>query len=162
MNQAQLKGKWEQIKGSAKKVWGDLTDDDFTKAQGSAEKLYGIIHEKYGDTKESIMAKMEKLQDRRDASSKEAESNSGKREAQLAQLGARLDEMVAKAEKMGADAKADYHKRIDELKEKYRATQAKLTELKNAGKEKLEALEEGVEKAWKDLEAAFKKITNHN
>jgi uncharacterized protein YjbJ (UPF0337 family) len=158
MNQAQIKGKWEQLKGSAKKVWGDLTDDDFTKAQGSAEKLYGLIHEKYGDTKEAIVAKLEKIQER--PNKEMVEANVGRMEAQLAQWGSRLDEMVAKAEKMGADVKADYHKRLDDLKEKYRATQTKLTDLKNAGFEKWETLENGLEKAWKDLEAAFKKITS--
>ena len=62
MNEDQAKGKWEQIKGTAKQAWGALTDDDFKKAEGSAEKLYGIIQEKFGDTKEAIKATLAKLQ----------------------------------------------------------------------------------------------------
>jgi uncharacterized protein YjbJ (UPF0337 family) len=62
MNKDQAKGKWRQIKGVAKKAWGELTDDDFKKAEGSADKLYGLIQEKYGDTKEAIKEKLEKLQ----------------------------------------------------------------------------------------------------
>jgi uncharacterized protein YjbJ (UPF0337 family) len=58
MNQAQVNGKWEQIKGTAKQAWGKLTDDDFAKAEGSAEKLFGIIHEKFGDAKEAIHDKV--------------------------------------------------------------------------------------------------------
>jgi uncharacterized protein YjbJ (UPF0337 family) len=61
MNQDQAQGKWDQITGSAKKAWGGLTDDDFKKAEGSLEKLYGVIQEKFGDTKEAIKAKLDQL-----------------------------------------------------------------------------------------------------
>ncbi len=61
MNQDQVNGKWEQLKGRAKKAWGELTDDDFTKAEGSKDKLYGIIQERFGDTKDAINKKMDKL-----------------------------------------------------------------------------------------------------
>jgi uncharacterized protein YjbJ (UPF0337 family) len=61
MNQDQAKGKWNQIKGRAKKTWGELTDDDFLQAEGSVDRLYGIIQKRFGDTKEAIMAKLEKL-----------------------------------------------------------------------------------------------------
>jgi len=61
MNQDQAKGKWDQIKGRAKKAWGELTDDDFKKAEGSVDKLYGVIQERFGDTKEAIKAKLDQL-----------------------------------------------------------------------------------------------------
>jgi uncharacterized protein YjbJ (UPF0337 family) len=61
LNQDQVNGKWEQLKGRAKKAWGELTDDDFTKAEGSKDKLYGIIQERFGDTKDAINKKMDKL-----------------------------------------------------------------------------------------------------
>ncbi len=61
MNTDQLTGRWEQIKGSAKRIWGELTDDDFLKAEGSLDKLYGVIQEKVGDTKEAIWEKLDKL-----------------------------------------------------------------------------------------------------
>jgi uncharacterized protein YjbJ (UPF0337 family) len=61
MNQDQAKGKWDQIKGRAKKAWAELTDDDFKKAEGSTDKLYGIIQERFGDTKEAIKAKLDRL-----------------------------------------------------------------------------------------------------
>ena len=61
MNQDQARGKRDQIKGRAKKAWGELTDDDFKKAEGSEDKLYGLIQEKFGDTKEAIKAKLDKL-----------------------------------------------------------------------------------------------------
>ena len=59
MNQDQVKGKWEQIKGRAKKAWGVLTDDDFKKAEGSVQKLSGVIQEKVGDTKEAIKTRLD-------------------------------------------------------------------------------------------------------
>ena len=61
MNQDQAKGKWDQIKGRAKRAWGELTDDDFKKAEGSMDKLYGVIQEKFGDTKEAIKSKLDQL-----------------------------------------------------------------------------------------------------
>lgn len=48
MNRDQVKGQWDQIRGRAKKAWGELTDDDFKKAEGSVEKLYGIIDQPPG------------------------------------------------------------------------------------------------------------------
>ena len=61
MNQDQAKGRWEQLKGRAKKAWGELTDDDFKKAEGSMDKLYGVIQEKVGDTEEAIRTKLDGL-----------------------------------------------------------------------------------------------------
>ncbi len=58
MNENQVKGKFEQLKGRAKRAWGELTDDDFKKAEGSVDKLYGIIREKVGDTEEEIRRKL--------------------------------------------------------------------------------------------------------
>ena len=43
-----LKGKWHQVKGAVKVRWGKLTDDDLTQVEGQAEKLVGIVQERYG------------------------------------------------------------------------------------------------------------------
>ena len=61
MNQDQVKGQWEQIVGKAKRVWGELTDDDILKSEGSADKLYGLIQKRFGDTKEAIKDKLDKI-----------------------------------------------------------------------------------------------------
>lgn len=52
MNEDILKGKWKQMRGEMKRWWGKLTDDDFDKAEGSREKLVGIIQERYGYERE--------------------------------------------------------------------------------------------------------------
>ena len=61
MNRDQAEGKWEQIKGRARKAWAELTDDDIAKAEGSSEKLYGIIQERFGDTKDAIQKKIDAI-----------------------------------------------------------------------------------------------------
>jgi len=56
--------------------------------------------------------------------------------------------------------KIERRKRIDDLKAKYQAAQSKLAELKAASGEKWGVLKTGVESAWNELEAAFKKLKN--
>jgi uncharacterized protein YjbJ (UPF0337 family) len=48
MNDDVFKGKWHQLKGEMKSQWGKLTDDDFDRAEGDAEKLIGRVQERYG------------------------------------------------------------------------------------------------------------------
>ena len=52
MNRDQVEGKWKQMKGEAKVAWGKLTDDELDQAEGNAEKLAGLVQEKYGKTRE--------------------------------------------------------------------------------------------------------------
>jgi uncharacterized protein YjbJ (UPF0337 family) len=46
-----MKGKWKQIRGEAKRMWGDLTDDDLDRIEGDRDKLVGLIQERYGRNK---------------------------------------------------------------------------------------------------------------
>ncbi|MBI1391301.1 MAG: CsbD family protein [Alphaproteobacteria bacterium] len=52
MNSDQIQGKWEQIKGAARKQWGRLTDDDIVQIEGDRELLVGKIQERYGIARE--------------------------------------------------------------------------------------------------------------
>lgn len=52
MNEHTLKGQWNQMKGSVKQKWADLTDDDLQHIDGSRDKLVGRVQERYGHTKE--------------------------------------------------------------------------------------------------------------
>jgi uncharacterized protein YjbJ (UPF0337 family) len=47
-----IKGNWKQVKGQVKEWWGQLTDDDLDRIEGSAEKLIGRLQERYGWSKE--------------------------------------------------------------------------------------------------------------
>ena len=47
-----MAGKWKQSVGSAKIFWANLTDDEILKTEGQAEKLTGIVQERYGIAKD--------------------------------------------------------------------------------------------------------------
>ncbi|MCW9710978.1 CsbD family protein [Avibacterium sp. 21-586] len=52
MNWEQLEGKWDQIKGTIKTKWAELTDDDLLLIEGKKDKFIGMLQERYGITKE--------------------------------------------------------------------------------------------------------------
>lgn len=52
MNKDIFKGKWNQLKGSIRSKWGELTNDDVDMIQGDGEKFLGILQEKYGYARE--------------------------------------------------------------------------------------------------------------
>jgi uncharacterized protein YjbJ (UPF0337 family) len=58
MADLKTEGRFDRVKGRARSVYGDLTDDDFEKAQGDTENLIGRIKEKTGETVEDIKRKL--------------------------------------------------------------------------------------------------------
>lgn len=48
----ELKGKWKQQVGAVKLAWGKLTDDEILKSEGRAEKLAGLVQERYAITRD--------------------------------------------------------------------------------------------------------------
>jgi uncharacterized protein YjbJ (UPF0337 family) len=52
-------GRWDQLVGKAKSLWGDLTDDDVTQAKGDYEQFLGRIKERTGQTREEIEEALE-------------------------------------------------------------------------------------------------------
>ena len=52
MNNDILQGKWKQLRGNIKEAFGKLTDDDLTQAEGSADKMLGLLQERYGYSKD--------------------------------------------------------------------------------------------------------------
>jgi uncharacterized protein YjbJ (UPF0337 family) len=61
MNQDQFKGVLGQLKGKAKVLWGELTNNEETKADGAVDKLYGTLQQTFGDTKELLKRKLDKI-----------------------------------------------------------------------------------------------------
>jgi uncharacterized protein YjbJ (UPF0337 family) len=53
MNNDQISGKFEQIKGEIKKIWGKLTDDEILLYNGKQDLFFGKLKEKYGIAKEA-------------------------------------------------------------------------------------------------------------
>ncbi len=61
MADLKTEGKLDRIKGRARAIWGNLTDDDVDKARGSTEDLVGRIKEKTGEATEEIRRKLDAL-----------------------------------------------------------------------------------------------------
>jgi uncharacterized protein YjbJ (UPF0337 family) len=53
MNELQIKGNWNVIKGKLKQVYGELTDDDLAYSEGNEEQLVGRLKSS-ASTKEEI------------------------------------------------------------------------------------------------------------
>jgi uncharacterized protein YjbJ (UPF0337 family) len=47
-------GRWDQLKGRVKKLWGDITDDDLKRVEGNYDRMLGLLEEKTGKTREEI------------------------------------------------------------------------------------------------------------
>jgi len=52
MNKDILQGKRRELKGLVKEQWGKLTDDDLDRIEGQAERLVGLLQQRYGYAKE--------------------------------------------------------------------------------------------------------------
>jgi uncharacterized protein YjbJ (UPF0337 family) len=55
-------GFFQRMRGKVKSTWGDLTDDDFTRAEGSLDKLVGFIKEKTGQAEETIRERLHMME----------------------------------------------------------------------------------------------------
>lgn len=82
-------------------------------------------------------------------------------ETQLAQLSTKIDALEGKGEKLVGDAKRDYAKSFDDLKNQQKAVHTKLDALKAVGDDKWEAHKADIEKAVHDMETAFKKLSKN-
>ncbi len=54
MNELQIKGDWNIIKGKLTQKWADLTDDDLQYAEGKKDELIGRIQKRTGETREAV------------------------------------------------------------------------------------------------------------
>jgi uncharacterized coiled-coil DUF342 family protein len=74
-----------------------------------------------------------------------------KLEAQLDEWGTEIDKLQAKAAEVGADARVELEKQVDELRKRQADAREKLEELNDAGEDAWEDVRGGVEKAWEKL-----------
>ncbi len=55
MNDFQIKGNWNEIKGKLKQRYGVLTDDDLSVGEGKQDELIGRLQQKLGKTKDEVL-----------------------------------------------------------------------------------------------------------
>ena len=63
MNKDELKGKANQIKGSAKQKAGELTDNPDLQGEGAFDRAKGIVQEGFGKAKRKVSEGLEELSD---------------------------------------------------------------------------------------------------
>lgn len=61
MNQDIVQGKWKQIKGEIRRVWGDITNDELEESKGNLTAISGLIQEKYGHKKEEVSGRLDNI-----------------------------------------------------------------------------------------------------
>ena len=61
LNEEIFAGKWNQLRGAVQQKWGELTDDDLDRVEGSARRMMGVLQERYGYTKERAEQELEKF-----------------------------------------------------------------------------------------------------
>lgn len=54
-----IKGRWLEIKGGVRKLWGNLTDDELEETKGQITSIAGLIERKYGEARASIDQKLD-------------------------------------------------------------------------------------------------------
>jgi len=54
MTKLELNGRWDEIKGSVKQKWAQLTDNDLLFEEGTEDELLGRLQQKTGETKDKI------------------------------------------------------------------------------------------------------------
>lgn len=78
-----------------------------------------------------------------------------KAKAKMAQWNAEIEKLQAKADEAGADAKIEYKRQIEELREQRDEAQAKLREIAGASDDAWTDMKSGLDKAWDSMSDAF-------
>jgi uncharacterized protein YjbJ (UPF0337 family) len=71
MNRDVVAGKWKQLKGELRQQWGRLTDDELDRVGGNAEKLIGLVQERYGLARDEAERQLDELVRRSDVEAEE-------------------------------------------------------------------------------------------
>ncbi len=58
MNQLNLKGNWNTVKGKLKQKYGNLTNDDLTYMEGKEDELFGRLQNKLGKSRDAIVSEI--------------------------------------------------------------------------------------------------------
>lgn len=80
-----------------------------------------------------------------------------KLKAQLDEWNADINELETKADQAEVRAKIEYHKRIADLRARFKEVEDKIGELQQADEGAMENLKQGIETSWEILKASFTK-----
>lgn len=61
MNDLQIKGNWNNIKGKMKQKYAELTDNDLKFVDGKTDEMLGRLQQKTGKTKAELKEEIESL-----------------------------------------------------------------------------------------------------
>jgi uncharacterized protein YjbJ (UPF0337 family) len=64
MNNQQLRGKWDQVKGLIREFWGELTGDELDFIAGQRDRLIGKLEERYDMTRAEAEKQVEEFESR--------------------------------------------------------------------------------------------------
>ncbi|MGY6529836.1 MAG: sll1863 family stress response protein [Cyanobacterium sp.] len=88
------------------------------------------------------------------------EVKQGQMENTLKEWGAKIDSLKAEADKVGEDAQADLHKKIEYLEGKKAEMEANLQKLKESSDDAWESVVTGFKGAWEELGGAFEEAAS--
>lgn len=54
MDELELKGNWNELKGKLKQKYGNLTDDDLKYVEGKEDELFGNLQKRLGKTRKEL------------------------------------------------------------------------------------------------------------
>jgi uncharacterized protein YjbJ (UPF0337 family) len=54
VTEQEIQGGWNQLKGEAKKRWGQLSEDELLQFEGSTDQFVGLLQRKTGEAKEAV------------------------------------------------------------------------------------------------------------
>ena len=58
MNDDIMQGKWKEIKGEIRKMWGNVTGDELEQTKGDMTSISGLIQQRYGHKKDEVSEKL--------------------------------------------------------------------------------------------------------
>jgi uncharacterized protein YjbJ (UPF0337 family) len=61
MNNLEIKGDWNILKGKLKQKWAQLTDDDLQFVEGKQDELFGRIQKRTGESSEAVKKAVKEL-----------------------------------------------------------------------------------------------------
>ncbi|MEZ6090197.1 MAG: CsbD family protein [Pirellulaceae bacterium] len=99
----ELKGHWNEVKGRLQEHWGQLTEDDFSRARGSAEQLVGVVQQKTGATRREIEDFLSGIVGKRSRLNEAAHQYADTANAYAAEAGDYLRDNYRRAANLGED-----------------------------------------------------------